>query len=108
MPTMSYLPRPEISRVTQDVDEIYLLAAEALQRCLTAEERRDAFKQAMLRAYQAGADAQREIIRDYEHDRPTPLPQPLPKAPNGLDHDEPGTLPPGPRTHTLPYKTPKG
>ena len=109
MPNMSsYLPRPDIAQVTQDVDEIYLLAAEALQRCLTAEERRTAFKQAMLRAYQAGVDAQREITRDYQHDRPTPLPQPLPTKPNGLDHDDPGTLPPGPRTRTHPYKPSKG
>ena len=102
---MSYLPRPDIDRVTQDVDEIYLLAAEALQRCLTPDERRCAFKQAMLRAYQAGADAQREIVRDYDHDRPTPLPRPLPTGPD--DQDDPGTLPPGPRTLTQPYKPPK-
>jgi hypothetical protein len=100
------LPRPDLDRVTQDVDEIYLLAAEALQRCLTAEERRNAFRQAMLRCYQAGTDAQREIIRDYDHDRPTPLPGPLPTAPGEDDHD-PGTLPAGTRRRTMPYKPSK-
>lgn len=99
---MPYLPRPDIERVTADVDEIYLLAAEELQRSLTAEERRNAFKQAMLRCYDAGVDAQREIVRDYDHERPTPLPQPLPTS-NGHDKDpDPGMLPSRPRT--MPYK----
>ena len=99
----SYLPRPDIERVSQDVDEIYLLAAEELQRSLTAEERRTAFKQAMLRCYDAGVDAMREITRDYQHDRPTPLPQPLPTS-NGINKgNDPGTLPTGrPRTKPPP------
>lgn len=91
---MPYFPRPDLERVTQDVDEIYLLAAEALQRSLTGDERRHAFKQALLRAYQAGSDAQRDILKSYDHTRPTPLPQAMPIDPNKLD---PGTLPPGPR-----------
>lgn len=110
-----YLPRPDLDRVTNDVDEIYLLAAEALQRSLTPSERRDAFKTAMLRAYQAGTDAQREIIRDYDHERPTPLPGPMPTS-NGAAQMDPGMLPPGPRPitqrplprrDTQPYKLPK-
>lgn len=102
---MPYLPRPDIERVSQDVDEIYLLAAEELQRSLTPEERRTAFKQAMLRCYDAGVDAQREVMRDYDHERPTPLPQPLP-ASNGHDKGgDPGTLPS--RPHTVPYRSSK-
>lgn len=109
-----YLPRPDIDRVTQDVDEIYILAAEELQQSMTPEERRNAFKQAMLRSYDAGVDAQREIVRDYEHDRPTPVPQLMPSA--NEHSNDPGTLPPGPRPRsrtprprpsTLPYRIPK-
>ena len=93
---MSYFPRPDIERVTQDVDEIYLLAAESLQSSRNPEERRRAFKTALLRAYQAGSDAQRDIVKNYDHDRPTPLPQVLPTT-GSNGHGDPGTLPEGPR-----------
>lgn len=86
---MSYLPRPTTERTAQDVDEIYALTADELKRAATPEDRRAAFRRGMLRAYEAGVDAQREVIHDYEHDRPTPVP-PAPAE------DDPGTLPPGP------------
>lgn len=85
---MTYLPRPEPERTNQDVTEIYALAAEELQRAEDAEERRRAFRHALLRAYEAGVDAQRELINSYVHDRPTPVP-PAPVR----DDDDPGTLP---------------
>lgn len=96
---MSYLPRPDTERTAQDVDEIYALAAEALQRAQSPLERRKAFRTALLRAYEAGIDAQREVLHDYTHDRPTPVPPP-PQEPV----EDPGTLPPGPR----PVATPGG
>lgn len=96
---MSYLPRPDTERTTQDVDEIYALAAEALQVADSPAARRKAFRTALLRAYEAGVDAQREVIHDYAHDRPTPVPPP----PSATEED-PGTLPPGPR----PVATPGG
>lgn len=89
---MSYLPRPEADRTAQDVDEIYTLAAEELQRADAPAERRKAFRHALLRAYEAGVDAQRELVSSYAHDRPTPVP-----AAPAPDEDDPGTLPPGPR-----------
>lgn len=87
---MSYLPRPEANRTAEDVDEIYALAAEELRKALSPEERRNAFKQAMLRAYEAGIDAQREIIQTYAHERPTPVPPAPP-----IEDEDPGTLPSG-------------
>ena len=90
---VTYLPRPDADRTAQDVDEIYALTAEALQRARSPEERRRAFKEGLLRAYAAGVDAQREILREYQHERPTPVP-PAPESPGSSD---PGTLPPGPR-----------
>lgn len=86
---MSYLPRPEANRTAEDVDEIYSLAADELRKAVTPEERRHAFKQAMLRAYAAGVDAQREIVQNYAHERPTPVP------PAPIEDDDPGTLPTG-------------
>lgn len=86
---MSYLPRPEANRTSSDVDEIYALAADELRKALSPEERRTAFKQAMLRAYEAGVDAQREIISNYIHERPTPVPPPP------IEDEDPGTLPSG-------------
>lgn len=83
---MPYLPRPDAERTGEDVDEIYALAADDLRLAETPEERRKAFKQAILRAYDAGIDAQREILLSYVHDRPTPVPPPP-------DPDDPGTLP---------------
>ncbi len=87
---MTYLPRPDAERTRQDVDEIYTLAAEDLQRAKDPAARRRAFRQALLRAYEGGADAQREIFHDYPHDRPTPVP--AAPEPGG---DDPGTIPPG-------------
>lgn len=87
---MSYLPRPDSNRTGEDVDEIYALAADELRKALSPEERRNAFKQAMLRAYEAGVDAQREIVANYVHERPTPVPPP----PNtDADEEDPGLLP---------------
>lgn len=83
---MSYLPRPDADRTGEDVDDIYALAADELRRAETPEERRRYFKQALLRAYDAGVDAQREIVLSYAHDRPTPVPPPP-------DPDDPGVLP---------------
>ncbi len=60
---MTYLSRPEPNRAAQDVDEIYVLTAEKLQRAQTPEERRRAFREGLLRAYEAGVDAQRELAR---------------------------------------------
>lgn len=91
---MSYLPRPEANRTGEDVDEIYALAADDLRLCETAEDRRKSFRQALLRAYEAGVDAQREILQSYVHDRPTPVP------PAPVEDDDPGTLPPGERVRT--------
>ena len=92
---MSYLPRPDAERTAQDVDEIYTLAAEELQRATSASERRHAFRHALLRAYEGGIDAQREVLNTYAHDRPTPVP-PAP-AP---EEDDPGVLPPGERVRS--------
>ena len=91
---MTYLPRPEADRTTQDVDEIYALAAEELSRAATPDDRRKAFRHALLRAYEAGVDAQRELVTSYVHDRPTPVPL-LPAG-----DDDPGTLPPGERVRS--------
>ena len=106
---VTYLPRPDSERTAQDVDEIYILAAEALQRAQTPEERRNAFRQALQRAYEAGTDAQREIVQAYSHDRPTPVPPPPSSSPPAAEED-PGLLPPGPRPHATPagaWKPPK-
>lgn len=84
---MPYLPRPDAERTGEDVDEIYALAADELRQAETPEERRKAFKQAILRAYDAGIDAQREIVLSYAHDRPTPVPPPP------VQDDDLGTLP---------------
>jgi signal transduction histidine kinase len=91
--SMSYLPRPDYERTAQDVDEIYTLTAEELQQAETPEERRRAFRLGLLRAYEGGIDAQREILADYTHDRPTPVPPPPTPVPGPLD-DDPGTLSP--------------
>lgn len=101
---VAYLPRPDAERTAQDVDEIYTLTAEALQRASTPAERVRAFRVGLLRAYEAGVDAQRELERDYEHDRPTPVPPP-PDAP--VAPADPGTLPPGPRPTAGLWKGPK-
>ncbi len=84
----TYLPRPDVDRTAQDVDDIYALAAEELQHADSPAARRAAFRHALLRAYEAGTDAQRELIASYTHDRPTPVP-PAPVH----DPDDPGTLP---------------
>jgi len=60
---MRFLPRPDLERTAQDVDEIYALTAEELQRAGGADERRRIFRRALLRSYEAGIDAQREIYR---------------------------------------------
>lgn len=86
---VSYLPRPEATRTGEDVDEIYALAAEELQLADTPGDRRKAFRLALLRAYEAGVDAQREINQSYPHDRPTPVPA----APDASEAPDPGTLP---------------
>lgn len=91
---MTYLPRPDPDRTDQDVTEIYALAAEELQRASDAEERRRAFRLALLRAYEAGVDAQRELINSYVHDRPTPVP------PAPVEDDDPGALPRGARVRS--------
>lgn len=90
---MSYLPRPDAPRTGQDIDEIYALAAEELARAESSEARRKAFRQALLRAFEAGVDAQREIIQHYPHEHPTPLPI----LPGGVESDEPdpGVIPKG-------------
>lgn len=98
---MSYLPRPDAERTAQDVDEIYALTAEELQRAETAEERRRAFRHGLLQAFEAGVDAQREVVQSYSHDRPTPVPPP--PGPGDLETEDPGTLPPD-----KPKKTPNG
>jgi hypothetical protein len=72
------------------VDEIYTLAAEALQTAESPSERRKAFRTALLRAYEAGIDAQREQFVAYAHNRPTPVP-PRPEKPT--EGEDPGTLP---------------
>jgi hypothetical protein len=96
---MSYLPRPEAERVEQDVDEIYALAAEDLQRADTPGERRKAFRLSLLRAYEAGVDAQREVLQTFAHERPTPVP-----PPPARDPEDPGTVPLGrPRTASPPH-----
>jgi hypothetical protein len=95
---MSYLPRPDAARTQQDVDEIYLLTVEELRTAQGPEERREVFHKALLRAYQAGTDAQRDITRSYEHERPTPVPPP----PAEEDIDPGGDLPDGPRLQTAP------
>lgn len=97
---MTYLPRPEPERTDQDVTEIYALAAEELQRADTAEKRRHAFRHALLRAYSAGIDAQRELLNSYVHERPTPVP------PAPVDEDDPGVLPEGVRVRTTPRAFP--
>ncbi len=96
---MSYLPRPDAARTAMDVDEIYLLTVEELRTAKTPEERREVFHKALLSCYQAGTDAQREIIRTYEHVRPTPVPPPPPAE---EDIDPGGSLPDGPRVRTAP------
>jgi hypothetical protein len=91
---VTYLPRPDADRTGQDVDELYALAAEELQKATSPEQRRKMFRQILLRTYEAGVDAQREVYRDYPHTRPTPVP-PAPDA--SEDGDDPGTLPPPPK-----------
>jgi hypothetical protein len=99
---MTYLPRPDAERTGQDVDEIYALAAEELSRADTDVARRRAFRRALLRTYEAGIDAQRELIQSYPHDRP----KPLPPAPEPLrDEGDPGVLPHVPPPAPLPAGT---
>lgn len=85
---MSYLPRPSSNRTGEDVDDLYALAADELRKAETADERRGVFRRCILRAYDAGVDAQREILTSFVHERPTPVP-----PPPQLEED-PGTLPP--------------
>jgi hypothetical protein len=99
---VAYLPRPDASQTAQDVDEIYALTAEALQRAQDPAERVAAFRQGLLRAYEAGIDAQRQLTYAYEHDRPTPVP-----APPVEPATDPGTLPPGPRPVAGTWRGPK-
>lgn len=101
---MSYLPRPEAARVTEDVDLIYNLAAEALQRALSPTERRKAFHTALLRAYEGGVDAQREMLHEYTHNHPTPVPPPPEPYPEDDDGLDPGQLPPAPTGTFAPHK----
>jgi hypothetical protein len=97
---MAFLPRPDAARTAQDVEEIYALTAEELQRASTPEERRLAFRHGLLQAYEAGVDAQREVVHTFSHDRPTPIPPPpgppqtLSSRPLGPPEDDPGTIPP--------------
>lgn len=93
---MSYLPRPDSNRTGEDVDEIYALAADELRKATSPEERRNSFREAILRAYEAGVDAQREITTSYIHDRPTPVPPPP------IEEDDPGTLPSAPPPRQFP------
>ncbi len=92
---MSYLPRPNADRVKDDVDVIYQLTVEQLQKADTSEDRRKAFQNALRSAYDAGVDAQREIVVRDAHERPTPVPPPP-------DEDDPGMLPEGPRPQIAP------
>lgn len=98
---MPYLPRPDAERTGEDVDEIYALAADELRQAETPEERRKSFRQAILRAYDAGIDAQREIFLSFVHDRPTPVPPPP-------DEEDPGTLPTERVRTTTPRPFPMG
>ena len=92
---MVFLPRPDAERTAQDVDEIYALAAESLQLAPDPPARRRAFRTAMLRAYEAGVDAQRELAQR------SPRAPRAPTQPLGDDEvTNPGTLPPAP---LLPY-----
>jgi hypothetical protein len=95
---MSYLPRPTPRRTQRDVDEIYQLTVEALREATTPEKRREAFQAALLRSYEAGVDAQRDIVTEYAHTRPTPVPPP-PVEPS---EEDPGTLPDGRPLQTVP------
>ena len=88
---MSYMPRPDSERTTQDVEEIYAIAAEDLQHAQTADARRKAFRMALLRAYGAGVDAQRDLVQSYEHERPTPVPS-MPVV-DPQHEPDPGTIP---------------
>lgn len=92
---MSYMPRPDAARTTQDVADIYALTADELQKASTNLERREAFRIGILRAYEGGIDAQREVFQTYQNERPTPVP-PAPQ-----DLDDPGTLPDD-RSHVTP------
>lgn len=85
----SYLPRPVANRTGQDVDEIYALVLDELQHA-TAENRGKIFRNGLLRAYEAGIDAQREVVHNYPHDHPTPLPT---HPPEELEEDLEDTVP---------------
>ncbi len=74
---VAYLPRPDAARTALDVDEIYTLTAEALQRASTPAERVQAFRTGLLRAYGAGVDGQRELV-------PAPSAGPRPTTPGGV------------------------
>ena len=65
---MQYLPRPDSERTAQDVDEIYALTAEELQKARSPDARRRIFRMALLRSYEAGVDAQRELYRKLPQD----------------------------------------
>jgi hypothetical protein len=98
---MSYLPRPEAERVAEDVDLIYSLAAEALQRASSPADRRKSFHTALLRAFEAGVDAQREMLHSYTHNHPTPIPPP---PASESDLTDPGLLPAVPTGVFLPKR----
>lgn len=55
------LPRPDPNQAIQDVDRVYTLAAKALQEAHTPSERLAAFREALMRAYEAGVAAQRQV-----------------------------------------------
>ncbi len=79
------------------MDEIYALAAEELRKADSPATRRKAFRHALLRAYEGGIDAQREILQSYPHDRPTPVPPPHAAGTTDASGEpDPGVLPPAP------------
>lgn len=102
---MSYLPRPDAGRTAEDINEIYTITSEELRLAKTPEERRAVFRRGMLRSYEAGIDAQREILAEYIHDRPTPAPPPPPLVSDD-EATDPGLLPPNPPPRKpLPFTT---
>jgi hypothetical protein len=87
---VAYLPRPSAERTAEDIGEIYQITVDELRRAKNPEDRKEVFRRGMIRCYEAGIDAQREVVTEYTHERPTPVPPP---PVNDEEATDPGLLP---------------
>lgn len=68
---MDYIPRPKVRRVTYDIDDLVEIHLEHVLLAPGDAERRRTLHAALLAAYEAGVNAQRDVLLSPP---PTPIP----------------------------------